>query len=48
MRKVITNEWMTLDGVVQAPSDAGEDVPEAAGHVLAGIAAAAPPRPPRS
>src|SRR4051794_34310347 len=26
MRKVIVNEWMTLDGVVQAPSYADEDV----------------------
>jgi dihydrofolate reductase len=26
MRKVIANEWMTLDGVVQAPSYADEDV----------------------
>lgn len=26
MRKLIANEWMTLDGVVQAPSYAAEDV----------------------
>ena len=26
MRKVIANEWMTLDGVVQAPGYADEDV----------------------
>ncbi|GAA4212109.1 hypothetical protein GCM10023074_61580 [Microbispora amethystogenes] len=26
MRKVIANEWMTLDGVVQSPSYADEDV----------------------
>jgi hypothetical protein len=25
MRKVIVNEWMTLDGVVQAPGTADED-----------------------
>jgi dihydrofolate reductase len=25
MRKLIVNEWMTLDGVVQAPGTAGED-----------------------
>jgi hypothetical protein len=25
MRKVIVYEWMTLDGVVQAPGEAGED-----------------------
>ena len=25
MRKVIVNEWMTLDGVVQAPSSPDED-----------------------
>jgi hypothetical protein len=25
MRKVIVNEWMTLDGVVQAPGQADED-----------------------
>jgi dihydrofolate reductase len=25
MRKVIVHEWMTLDGVVQAPGEAGED-----------------------
>ena len=25
MRKLIVNEWMTLDGVVQAPGAAGED-----------------------
>ena len=25
MRKVIVNEWMTLDGVVQAPGAADED-----------------------
>lgn len=26
MRKIIVNEWMTLDGVVQAPSYADEDI----------------------
>src|SRR3954453_13210354 len=26
MRKVIANEWMTLDGVVQAPSYSDEDM----------------------
>ena len=26
MRKLIANEWMTLDGVVQAPSYADEDI----------------------
>jgi hypothetical protein len=25
MRKLIVNEWTTLDGVVQAPGTAGED-----------------------
>ncbi len=25
MRKLIVTEWMTLDGVVQAPGDADED-----------------------
>jgi hypothetical protein len=25
MRKIIAHEWMSLDGVVQAPSYAGED-----------------------
>ena len=25
MRKVIVNEWMTIDGVIQAPGHAGED-----------------------
>jgi len=32
MRKVIVNEWMTLDGVVQAPSYADEDVTGGFGH----------------
>ena len=32
MRKVIANEWMTLDGVVQAPSYAGEDTTGGFGH----------------
>jgi hypothetical protein len=32
MRKVIANEWMTLDGVVQAPSYADEDVTSGFGH----------------
>ena len=32
MRKVIANEWMTLDGVVQAPSFASEDVTGGFGH----------------
>jgi dihydrofolate reductase len=32
MRKVIANEWMTLDGVVQAPSYADEDVTGGFGH----------------
>ena len=32
MRKVIANEWMTLDGVVQAPSNADEDVTGGFGH----------------
>ena len=32
MRKVIANEWMTLDGVVQAPSYADEDVSGGFGH----------------
>lgn len=32
MRKVIANEWMTLDGVVQAPSYADEDLTGGFGH----------------
>ena len=32
MRNVIANEWMTLDGVVQAPSYADEDVTGGFGH----------------
>jgi dihydrofolate reductase len=32
MRKVIANEWMTLDGVVQAPSYPDEDVTGGFGH----------------
>lgn len=32
MRKVIANEWMTLDGVVQAPSYSDEDVTGGFGH----------------
>jgi dihydrofolate reductase len=32
MRRVIANEWMTLDGVVQAPSYADEDVTGGFGH----------------
>jgi dihydrofolate reductase len=32
MRKVIANEWMTLDGVIQAPSYADEDVTGGFGH----------------
>ena len=32
MRKVIANEWMTLDGVVQAPSYPDEDVSGGFGH----------------
>jgi len=32
MRKVIANEWMTLDGVVQAPSYVDEDVTGGFGH----------------
>ncbi|MGC5017106.1 dihydrofolate reductase family protein [Micromonospora sp. DT47] len=32
MRKVIANEWMTLDGVVQAPSYADEDMTGGFGH----------------
>ena len=32
MRKVIANEWMTLDGVVQAPGYADEDVTGGFGH----------------
>ena len=32
MRKVIANEWMTLDGVVQAPSYADEDATGGFGH----------------
>ena len=32
MRKLIANEWMTLDGVVQAPSYADEDVTGGFGH----------------
>ncbi len=32
MRKVIVNEWMTLDGVVQAPSYADEDLTGGFGH----------------
>jgi dihydrofolate reductase len=32
MRKVIANEWMTLDGVVQSPSYADEDVTGGFGH----------------
>ena len=32
MRKVIANEWMTLDGVVQAPIYADEDVTGGFGH----------------
>ncbi|WP_319463175.1 dihydrofolate reductase family protein [Micromonospora sp. RTP1Z1] len=32
MRKVIANEWMTLDGVVQAPSYADEDMAGGFGH----------------
>ncbi len=32
MRKVIANEWMTLDRVVQAPSYADEGVTGGFGH----------------
>jgi dihydrofolate reductase len=32
MRKLIVNEWMTLDGVVQAPAYADEDVSGGFGH----------------
>ena len=32
MRKVIVNEWMTLDGVVQAPGAADEDMTGGFGH----------------
>jgi dihydrofolate reductase len=32
MRKVIVNEWMTLDGVVQAPGAADEDTTGGFGH----------------
>ncbi|MBC6457295.1 hypothetical protein [Actinomadura sp. HBU206391] len=32
MRKLIANEWMTLDAVVQAPSYADEDVTGGFGH----------------
>jgi dihydrofolate reductase len=32
MRKVIVNEWMTLDGVVQAPGAADEDTSGGFGH----------------
>ncbi|MGI8335252.1 dihydrofolate reductase family protein [Actinomadura scrupuli] len=32
MRKLIANEWMTLDGVVQSPSYADEDVSGGFGH----------------
>jgi dihydrofolate reductase len=32
MRKVIVNEWMTLDGVVQAPGAADEDTTNGFGH----------------
>jgi len=32
MRKVIVNEWMTLDGVVQAPSSPAEDPSGGFGH----------------
>jgi dihydrofolate reductase len=32
MRKVIANEWMTLDGVVQSPSYADEDLTGGFGH----------------
>ena len=32
MRKFIANEWMTLDGVVQAPGYADEDVTGGFGH----------------
>ena len=32
MRKVIADEWMTLDRVVQAPSYAGEDASGGFGH----------------
>jgi dihydrofolate reductase len=32
MRKLIANEWMTLDGVVQAPSSSGEDTSGAFQH----------------
>lgn len=32
MRKVIANEWMTLDGVVQAPAYADEDMSGGFGH----------------
>jgi dihydrofolate reductase len=32
MRRVIANEWMTLDGVVQAPSYPDEDVSGGFGH----------------
>ena len=32
MRKLIANEWMTLDGVVQAPSYADQDVTGGFGH----------------
>lgn len=32
MRKVIASEWMTLDGVVQAPSYADEDMTGGFGH----------------
>lgn len=32
MRKVIVNEWMTLDGVVQAPAYANEDASGSFAH----------------
>src|SRR2546429_8584715 len=32
MRKVIVNEWMTLDGVVQAPGAADEDTSGGVAH----------------
>jgi dihydrofolate reductase len=32
MRKIIVNEWMTLDGVVQAPGEPGEDKTGGFGH----------------
>jgi hypothetical protein len=46
MRKLIVNEWMTLDGVVQAPAQPDEDTTSGTGNLLltaSGISASATP-----